>query len=522
MSATFIGEHRFDASLPDFSQRGVETLLATMRSALAESAVAEAESPTEALDLRLARGYLKTQIWEFESQHFHRGNPSLYCGEALFGILSLYLTEYAPLAERAEAAEARLRAIPRLLEEGRANVRRTPRPWTERALRECRGALLFLEEGIESLPRTKLALASAASGAARAFKTWQDALEQLPDSAEVACGEEALRLYLEEGHFLQESPREIAAYAEDELAAAKAALAAHARDFGAATPEEALGRLQSLHATPEAYAGQFAEVWALAREAGRDLVTWPESPIRFTPLPGWARAVAPHVYFLPYRSPSAWGRPPVHDVWIPPLEESLSAAEKERLLCANNDSVVKLNYVVHHGGLGHHVQNARASSCPSRIGRVAGIDCASRIAFFSGGTMAEGWACYATDLMSEAGFLTPLERYAETRTRARMCARAVADVRLHLGEWTLEETALHYVREAGMSSEAALAEAVKNSMFPGAALMYVMGRDAIQRLRLELSSRPGFTLRGFHDELLSYGSVPVALVAEMMRSADAH
>ena len=28
---------------------------------------------------------------------------------------------------------------------------------------------------------------------------------------------------------------------------------------------------------------------------------------------------------------------------------------------------------------------------------------------FLGGTMAEGWACYATDLMAECGFLTPEE-----------------------------------------------------------------------------------------------------------------
>ena len=34
-----------------------------------------------------------------------------------------------------------------------------------------------------------------------------------------------------------------------------------------------------------------------------------------------------------------------------------------------------------------------------------------------------------------------------------------------------------------MPEAAAMAEAVKNSMFPGAAVMYLMGRDAIHRLR---------------------------------------
>lgn len=131
--------------------------------------------------------------------------------------------------------------------------------------------------------------------------------------------------------------------------------------------------------------------------------------------------------------------------------------------------------------------------------------------------MTEGWACYATDLAGEAGLLTPLEQYSERHTRLRMCARAVVDVRLHQGRWTLEEGARYYEQHAGMSEAAARAEVVKNSMFPGAAVIYVMGGDAIHRLRRDLSPRPGFLLRAFHDELLSYGSVPVALVAEAMR-----
>jgi uncharacterized protein (DUF885 family) len=136
-----------------------------------------------------------------------------------------------------------------------------------------------------------------------------------------------------------------------------------------------------------------------------------------------------------------------------------------------------------------------------------------------GGTIAEGWACYATDLMAEFGFLTPLERFAERHTRLRMAARALADVRLHHGTWTLDDAAAFYEQRVGMAPAAARGEAVKNSMFPATALMYLMGADAIHALRRELSARPGFQLRNFHDRLLSYGSVPVALIAEAMRAA---
>ncbi|MEO8361282.1 MAG: DUF885 family protein, partial [Vicinamibacteria bacterium] len=135
------------------------------------------------------------------------------------------------------------------------------------------------------------------------------------------------------------------------------------------------------------------------------------------------------------------------------------------------------------------------------------------------GTMAEGWACYATDLMGEAGFLTPLERYAERQGRARMCARAIVDVNLHRGEWTLDQAASFYEEQALMSPVAAMSEAVKNSMFPGAAVMYLMGRDAIHRLRSEMKVFQGdaFSLKAFHDEFLSFGSIPVSLIAAAMK-----
>jgi len=59
---------------------------------------------------------------------------------------------------------------------------------------------------------------------------------------------------------------------------------------------------------------------------------------------------------------------------------------------------------------------------------------------------------------------------------------------------------------------------VKNSMFPGAAVMYLMGRDAIHRLRAEMRAiaGAGFSLRRFHDTFLSYGSIPVSMIATSM------
>ena len=63
-----------------------------------------------------------------------------------------------------------------------------------------------------------------------------------------------------------------------------------------------------------------------------------------------------------------------------------------------------------------------------------------------------------------------------------------------------------------MPAAAARGEAVKNSMFPGAAVMYWLGTRGIHDLRRACAAREGaaFSLKRFHDRFLSYGAIPVA------------
>ena len=532
VSATFIGEHRFDPWLPDYSEAAVDDAKARVATLLSESSTLGLDElgVAERHDVRLAQGALRLQDWELGARHFHRGNPSLYTGEAVFGVISLFLTDYAPLRDRVAAAVARLEAVPRLLEQAKENVDAAPRAWTERAIRECEGTLALFEKGlpkfadgaaVESGP---FALAAArARGAVEEFQAWLESDLRARERDEVAVGEEALALHLSEGHFLEEDAAGIERYARAALAEASAALFEQARDFGVDSPAAVLAGLKAHRPPAGEYEGRYQRFWDEAREfaEAKGLLTWPDFPLRYTERPAWVRAAAPYLYFLFYRSPAPLGRPAVHDYLIAPFDRTQAPEARQRFLETHNDSVIRLNHVIHHGGIGHHVQNFHAFRSASRIGRMAAVDCASRIALLCGGTMAEGWACYATDLMSEAGFLTPLERYAELQGRARMCARAIVDVRLHEGRWTLEHAARFYEEHALMPPAAAMAEAVKNSMFPGASVMYLMGRDAIHRLREDMVAIEGrhFSLKRFHDTFLSHGSIPVSLIATAMKQA---
>ncbi len=523
VNASFIGRHEYDRFLPDVSPQGRNSAVDEMRSLLtaAEDLDRDRLSPVQSLDLKTARGVLETQLWEYQSPHLFDRNPAYYCGEAIFGVMVLFLTEYAPLAERVGAAVARMKAIPAFLEQAQQNLNGMPQAWIERALDECRGADALFADGIPALAAGQQIddpqFTSSAADARRAFAGFAEFLQQAQGTADYACGAAAFDLLLQKAHFLSPGADELLAYAEAEMEKAGVYLARHAADFGAATPQEALAGLAELYPTAEEYLDRHQQLWDACHESAlkNDLVTWPDFPIRYVPRPVWTRKAAPHLYFLFYRAPAVFNRPAVHEYLINPLPEDNQTA----FLRANNDSVIKLNHVVHHGSIGHHIQNWNAYHAQSQIGRVAACDTAARIAMLCGGTMAEGWACYVTDLMAEFGFLTPLEAYSEYQGRRRMCARAIVDLRLHRGEFSFDEAVAFYQQNAGMGAGSARAEVTKNSMFPGGAVMYLFGRDAIYDLREEFKTREGvrFNLRAFHDEFLSYGALPVALICADMK-----
>ena len=112
VNATFIGRHDHDTRLPDYSEPGIADNLADMQSVLqrAKNLAHEPLSLAQRTDKRLCEGFLQIQTWEYEGNHGLRGNPGLYIGEAIFGVLAAFLSDYAPLADRVAVATERLHA----------------------------------------------------------------------------------------------------------------------------------------------------------------------------------------------------------------------------------------------------------------------------------------------------------------------------------------------------------------------------------------------------------------------------
>jgi hypothetical protein len=540
VNATFSGMHEHDHRLPDWSAAGAEQLTAAMRAQRARIAAVAAGTLEDAIarrdwvaiDLALADSFLEIQVAELEGRHFQRGNPSLVIGEAAFAVISLLIRDFAPVAQRARMVRARLAQLPRFLASALAVIAQAPVPerWAAKALKECDGVRALLGPGLDAwcaAPGIPGDLRAAlrregdlALGAVEGFAAELAGLPRDPQPARCA-GADMLELLVRRGHWCNRSVDDLLAEVRDAFAAERARLVEMAQRVDAAGLAGVQERLAAAHPAPDEYYGAFARTWDAchAVSAACDLVTWPDAPIRYVPYPEATRLAAPTLYYLFYRSPAPLEWPEVHDYVVPPIE-GLDADGAERHLRAWNDSVIKLNHVVHHGALGHHVQNWYAARSPLQVGRLAAVDCASRIAMFLGGTMAEGWACYATDLMDECGFLTPAEQVSEQQTRVRMLARALVDLEFHTGRRTLDDAVALYAAQVGMPPAAAHAEAVKNSMFPGTALMYWLGTSQIHALRTREQARlgPAFSLRDFHDRLLSFGAIPVSIAGRLLSS----
>ena len=531
VNASFTGMHEYDAQLPDWSRAGLERLDSAMRGLHAELADAhpapdsarDYRDDIELLDAELARAFLEIQIAENASTHGVRGNPALWTGEAIFSVISLMIREFAPLADRLRAVSARLEAIPGFLALARETMGdcALPAPWTARALRECEGAAILLTHGVEAWVASGDHAASLATESARAlesfhrFAGWLRAQPVAPDST-AACGPALYDLLLARGHQCIRSRGELLTDARASLVKEKSKFATMShKSVGSWTNAHA--QLADEHPTPEDYLDAFTRAWTQchACATGRDVVTWPDWPIRYVTFPDWTSDAAPYLYYLYYRAPAPFDQYSTYDYVVPPLP----GVGIEHHLRAWNDSVIKLNHVVHHGGIGHHVQNWHAyHRARSRVGKVAAVDCASRIGMFCGGTMAEGWACYATDVMEELEFLTPLEQLAQQHSRIRFLARAIVDIEFHQGSLTFDEAIQFFVEQAAMDANVARAEVVKCSMFPCTAVMYWLGTQGILdlRTRLEREHPASFSLKTFHDELLAHGSIPVPLIARLM------
>jgi uncharacterized protein (DUF885 family) len=127
----------------------------------------------------------------------------------------------------------------------------------------------------------------------------------------------------------------------------------------------------------------------------------------------------------------------------------------------------------------------------------------------------EGIGFYAEEMMLQAGLFddSPHTReiiYNFMRLRA---LRVEVDVKLALGEFTLEQAAKYLQEKVPMDAETARQEAIAFATGPGQAITYQIGKLQILKFLADARMQHGdkFNLGSFHDFVWKNGNVPIAL-----------
>ncbi len=145
-------------------------------------------------------------------------------------------------------------------------------------------------------------------------------------------------------------------------------------------------------------------------------------------------------------------------------------------------------------------------------------DAVRRFAFDS--VFAEGWAFYEESLLRQMGLYgDDLDgRYAVAQFERLRGARAIVDAKMATGEWPFDQALKWFQTNAGVDADTARGEVSRFALGPGQAFDYAVGRTQILDLLAKYKAKKGaaFSLQAFHDDLLSHGTVPVAIIASEM------
>ena len=141
------------------------------------------------------------------------------------------------------------------------------------------------------------------------------------------------------------------------------------------------------------------------------------------------------------------------------------------------------------------------------------------------GAFAEGWAFYGEEMLAQLGLYGDgLDaRLFNARWERVRGARAIVDVKLAAGEWSVEQAVDFYEKHSGFTRGAAQAAVNGIALGPGYVISYAVGRLQLQTLLAEYMLRTGErgSLRDFHDRLLSYGTTPFAVLGpELLADLD--
>jgi uncharacterized protein (DUF885 family) len=127
----------------------------------------------------------------------------------------------------------------------------------------------------------------------------------------------------------------------------------------------------------------------------------------------------------------------------------------------------------------------------------------------------EGWALYSEGLGEELGlYKDPYSKFGQLSYEMWRAVRLVVDTGMHSMGWTREQALQFFRDNTGKTDQDITVEVDRYIVWPGQALAYKLGQLKIRELRSEAERSLGtrFDERGFHDEVLGNGALPLSVL----------
>lgn len=487
------------------------TFLAPHIAALKAMATAIEEVSVDGIQTEIDRTALlndiRVSIWQFETDRPQAKNPEFWLTHLFSGLHGLLRRDDRRSAHHAAAMAGRLEDVPGLLEDARATLVEPVRMFAETALQMCPGGVVLVRD-IRALYADGPAgphVAAAADKAGAALATFEHDLDRWAESGgdHFALGEDGFNFLLHYQHALRDTAPELWRYGLRLTEEVLADLTQRAQRLGAGDDWPALAdRLRADHPAAEELVGAYAKEMERARVfvAAKGLAPTPSVPLDVIATPEFMRPLIP---FAAYDSPGPYASDPRGLFYVTVPDPALPEATRERVLRDHSRHELAATSL-HEGYPGHHLHLVMAQGHPSETRK----NVYSALAL-------EGWALYCEEMMADAGFYaSEEERFFQRVHLLWRAVRIVLDVGLHTRGMGFEEAVNQMVSVVHMERANAEAEVTRYCASPGYQICYGIGRRELLRLREDFRAAQGdaFTLRGFHDAVLSYGGLPVTLM----------
>jgi uncharacterized protein (DUF885 family) len=529
--ATELGDHRFDDRLSDYS---------------AEARVRELEQAKEAqqqlqtftdlsqltgankVDLRLLKDNIDNQIFHIEQLKEWEWNPLVYNQSLANSIYLLVARDFAPAEQRIPNLRKRLEEMPAVIVQAEANLKHSPKIYTETAIEQTQGAISLVREGLSPLlnqaPQAANGLAPIQEKTAKAledYKTWLQK-DLLPRSdGDFRIGADKFRKKLHFALASDLSMEEIMQRAQTDLAQTQkaiyeTALPLYKKYFpnaNKATLDDkkkvtvaVLDKLAEQHPDDDTIVGYAQKI---VREATNftkqhDLVTVPEKPLDVIVMPEFKRGQG-----IAYcDSPGPLEQNGKTFFAVEPTPKDWTAQRKESFFKEYNNYMCR-DLTVHEAMPGHYLQLAHSNQfrAPTLVR-----------AIFQSGTFIEGWAVYCEQMMAEQGYGGPEAKMQQLKMRLRVICNAIIDQGIHAKNMS-EKEAMDLMMKEGFQQEGEAVAKWKRARLSSTQLStYFVGVAEHLDLRERAKARDGtaFNLKAYNDTVISFGSPPGKYVRELM------